>query len=110
MAGEILMLVTCGSAREGRGIARSLVELRLAAYVNLIASPLESIYRWKGKVERADEFLLLIKTTRSRFENVKAAVLELHSYDVPEIVAVPFVAGHARYLQWIRSSVSPRTR
>jgi periplasmic divalent cation tolerance protein len=110
MAGEIVMLVTCGSLREARRIARSLVAGRLAACVNVAGAPVESIYRWKGKVERASERLLIIKTTNSRFRKVRDAVLKLHSYDVPEIIALPIVAGDANYLRWLRSSAAPGKR
>jgi periplasmic divalent cation tolerance protein len=110
MSPEILMLVTCGSAREARRIARSLVNARLAACASLIGSPVRSVYMWKGNLERADEFLLLIKTTLARFKKVRGAILEMHSYDVPEIIALPIVAGHTKYLRWIQSSVSPRKR
>jgi periplasmic divalent cation tolerance protein len=110
MADELLMLVTCGSAREARKIARSLVNARLAACVNVLRSPVESIYRWKEDVEHAEEFLLLIKTVRARFGKVRDAVREMHTYDVPEIIALPIAAGHTKYLRWIRSSVSPRKR
>lgn len=104
------MLVTCGSAREARKIARSLVNAHLAACVNVVRSPVESIYRWRGNLERAEEFLLLIKTSRARFGKVRDAILKMHSYDVPEIIALPIAAGYAKYLRWIRSSVSLRNR
>jgi periplasmic divalent cation tolerance protein len=106
MTGKIVVLVTCGSANEARKIARAVVEQRLAACANILASPVQSVYRWKGKVESAKEFLLIIKTTQSRFAEVSAAIKGLHSYDVPEIIALPIARGAANYLDWISKSVA----
>jgi periplasmic divalent cation tolerance protein len=103
--GKLVVLVTCGSRAEARKIARTVVEARLAACANLIGAPVESIYRWKGKVESAKEFVLVIKATRGRFAKLRDAVLKAHSYDVPEIVALPIVGGSAKYLAWIAESV-----
>ncbi|MGH9683270.1 MAG: divalent-cation tolerance protein CutA [Candidatus Acidiferrales bacterium] len=108
MTGKIVVLVTCGSAREARRIARTIVERRLAACANLISTPVESIYRWKGKMESAKEFLLVIKATRKRFVALRNAVQNLHSYDVPEIIALPVSAGSQKYLGWIDESVAAR--
>jgi periplasmic divalent cation tolerance protein len=105
MTDKILVLVTCGSRREARKIARALVGQRLAACVSEIVVPVASTYRWKGKVESAREFLLLIKTSRRRFAAVRNAVRELHSYEVPEIIALPIVTGSRGYLDWIAASV-----
>ena len=102
---KILVLVTCGSRREARRIARALVGQRLAACVSEIGVPVASTYRWKGKVESAKEFLLLIKTTKKRFTAVRDAVRKLHTYEVPEIIALPIVAGSRSYLDWIAESV-----
>jgi periplasmic divalent cation tolerance protein len=110
MTGKIIVLVTCGSAKEARKIARVAVEQRLAACVNILANPMQSIYRWKGKVESAEEFLLIIKTTQSRFAKLQAEVKRLHSYDVPEIIALPVVRGDADYFAWISESVKPSPR
>jgi periplasmic divalent cation tolerance protein len=110
MTGKIVVLVTCGSAKEARKIARAVVEQRVAACANLVTSPVQSIYRWKGKVESAKEFLLIIKTTQSRFVELKDAVKRLHSYDVPEIIALPIGRGGAAYLKWISESVKPPRR
>jgi periplasmic divalent cation tolerance protein len=101
---KIVVLVTCSSPEEGRRIARALVERRLAACVNMVAG-IESVYRWKGAVEEASECLLLVKTTRGRFQALQSAVRELHSYELPEIVAVPIVDGLDAYLSWIAASV-----
>jgi periplasmic divalent cation tolerance protein len=111
MTGKIVVLVTCGSAKEARKIARAVVEQRLAACANIATSPVHSVYRWKGKVESAKEFLLIIKTTQARFAKLQAAIKRLHSYDVPEIIALPIAAAAADYLKWICKSVNaPRTR
>jgi len=111
MTDKIVVLVTCGSAKEARRIARAVVEQRMAACTNIVATPVHSIYRWKGKVESAEEFLLVIKTTQSRFAKLKVEVKRLHSYDVPEIIALPIAAGGIDYLNWISESVKvPRRK
>jgi periplasmic divalent cation tolerance protein len=102
---KIVVLVTCGSRKEARNIARALVGQRLAACVSEIGVPVASTYRWKGRVESAKEFLLLIKTSKRRFAALRDAVRELHSYDVPEIIALPIRAGARDYLDWIAESV-----
>jgi periplasmic divalent cation tolerance protein len=104
---KIVVLVTCGTAKEARRIAHALVERRLAACVNLFSVPVHSIYRWKGKVESATEFLLTIKTWLKRFGAVAAEVKRLHSYDVPEIIALPISAGSQKYLEWISEETCP---
>jgi periplasmic divalent cation tolerance protein len=108
MTDKIVVLVTCGSRKEARKIARALVEKRLAACVNEMGAPLRSVYRWKGKVETAEEFLLVIKTTQKRFPALREAVRELHSYEVPEIIALPILEGSRPYLDWIAESVKRR--
>jgi periplasmic divalent cation tolerance protein len=105
MTDKIVVLVSCGSAREARRIARALVEGRLAACGNILEAPVRSIYRWKGKVEAAKEYLLLIKTSRKRFAALRDTVRRLHSYEVPEIVALPMVEGSPEYLRWISACV-----
>ena len=107
MTNKIVVLVTCGSAKEARKIARAVVEQRLAACANILESPVHSVYRWKGRVESAKEFLLIIKTTQSRFAKLQAEVKRLHSYAVPEIIALPIARGSAAYLAWISDSVKP---
>jgi periplasmic divalent cation tolerance protein len=106
MTDKILVLVTCRSRKEARKIARALVEQRLAACVSAIGVPVASTYRWKGRVESAKEFLLLIKTSQKRFAAVRDTVRKLHSYEVPEIIALPIAAGSRTYLDWIASSVN----
>ncbi|HVX66355.1 MAG TPA: divalent-cation tolerance protein CutA [Bryobacteraceae bacterium] len=104
MTDKIVAFSTCGSAEEAGRIARGLVESRAAACVNIVPG-LESVYRWKGNVEEAREWLLVIKTTRDRFELVRNRLRELHSYELPELVALPVVDGLEPYLDWISSSV-----
>ena len=106
MTDKIVVLVTCGSAKEARKIARSVVEKRLAACANMLSSPVQSVYRWKGTVESAKEFLLIIKTTQARFPKLKAEVTRLHTYEVPEIIALPIATGATNYLTWISDSVA----
>jgi len=101
----IVVLVTCGSLEEGKRIGRALVEARLAACVNVLGTPIESIYRWKGKIDTATEFLLLIKSSRERFAALQDAVKRLHSYAIPEIIALPIEKGSRDYLAWLKDSV-----
>jgi periplasmic divalent cation tolerance protein len=108
MTDKIVVLVTCGSKKEARHIAKALVERRLAACVQETGASVRSTYRWKGEIESAKEFLLLIKTTRGRFSAVGKLVRELHSYEVPEIIALPIERGSRDYLDWITSSTATR--
>lgn len=103
----VVVLVTCGSRAEAQQIARETVSRRLAACANLLEIPLRSVYRWKGKVEKAGEFLLLIKTTARRLPALQAEVERMHSYDVPEFIALPIVAGSPKYLAWLADCVNP---
>jgi periplasmic divalent cation tolerance protein len=103
--GKLVVLVTCGSRAEARKIARAVVDARLAACANILGAPIESVYRWKGEVESASEFLLVMKTTKARFGKLRDAVLKAHTYDVPEIIALPIAQGSAKYLDWIADSV-----
>jgi periplasmic divalent cation tolerance protein len=106
MTNKIVVLVTCDSANQARKIARSLVELHLAACVNILRAPIESIYRWKGKVQSAREFLLIVKSSRPKLAALQAEVRRLHSYDVPEIIALPIASGSRDYLAWVSESLS----
>jgi periplasmic divalent cation tolerance protein len=99
-----IVLTTTGSEEEGRRIAQALVGRRLAACVNIIPS-VESVYRWKEKVESAKEWMLVIKTTAAGFGGVRAAISELHSYELPECVLLEIEDGSAEYLNWIADSV-----
>ncbi|HEY6001683.1 MAG TPA: divalent-cation tolerance protein CutA [Anaeromyxobacter sp.] len=96
----IVVLVTVPTPDRAAEIARTLVEERLAACGNVVPG-LRSIYRWEGKVQEDDEALLLLKTTRARFEALRDRVLALHPYEVPEVIALPVEAGSAAYLGWI---------
>ncbi len=99
----VVILVTTNSQEEAERIARALVDSRLAACVNII-SGLRSIYRWKGKTWDEEELLLLIKTRIALFERVEGVVKEIHSYEEPEIVAIPIIRGSETYLNWLRNS------
>ena len=103
----MVVLVTCGSPAEARRIAQQIVSRRLAACANVLERPVRSIYRWKGKVEKAREFLLLIKTSARRLPALEAEIKRLHSYDVPEFIALPILAGSPKYLAWLADCVSP---
>ena len=105
MTDKLLVLTTAGSDEEARKIAHALVERRLAACVNIVPR-IHSVYRWEGKIESADEWLLIIKTTRSREEEVGSVVRQLHSYSLPEHVALAIDNGNDAYLQWIEECVS----
>ena len=96
-----IVLVTCGSLAEGRKIARAVVTKRVAACVNIVPVPVESIYRWKVKVERAKEFLLLIKTTARRLSALEKEIARLHSYEVPEFLVLRVGGGSPSYLEWL---------
>ena len=100
MTGKIVVLNTCGSAEEAERIARALIEARLAACVNILGG-VRSVYRWQGAVEDSAEWLLLIKTRRELFANVTETVRRVHSYAVPELIALPVTDGLADYLGWI---------
>ncbi len=100
----LVVLCTISSLEEGRRLARELVDQRLAACVNLIPK-VESIYRWEDAVESAEEVLVVVKTTPPRFDELREKIAELHSYEVPEILALPVVAGSASYLEWLAGQV-----
>lgn len=104
MAEYLQVLTTVNAEEEAERIAAALVERRLAACVQ-VTGPISSHYRWQGKVERSQEWLCLVKTEASRCPEVEAAIAELHSYDEPEIIATPIVAGSAGYLAWISESL-----
>jgi periplasmic divalent cation tolerance protein len=103
-----IVMVTCGTIGEARRIARRVVSDRLAACVNIILSPAESFYAWKGKLEKAREYLLVMKTTAKRLAELEGEVGRLHSYDVPEFIALKITEGSASYLAWLSSSVAKR--
>jgi periplasmic divalent cation tolerance protein len=100
MTDKRIVLSTAGSEQEAHKIAHILVKRRLAACVNIVPQ-VQSIYRWKGEIESAQEWLLLIKTRADKFPAVRDAIGELHSYEVPECIVVEIEDGSLRYLQWL---------
>ncbi len=105
MSDKIVVLSTCGSAEEAASIARALVERRLAACVNIVPG-VRSVYRWKGAVEEAAEWLLVIKSSQALFERLEEELRGMHSYETPEIVALPVAAGSASYLEWLSAELA----
>jgi periplasmic divalent cation tolerance protein len=103
---HVVALSTVGTPEDAERIARALVERRLAACVNVLPN-VASVYRWKGEVSRDQELLLVIKTRRDRLEALRQALVGMHPYEVPELVAVPVEQGHEPYLSWIDESVKP---
>jgi len=103
LSSAVIVFTTVDSEPAARRIARAAVAERLAACVHL--SPVTSVYRWKGKVEETGEWVCQLKTTPERIEALTARILALHSYDVPEIIALPVLTGHPPYLQWLADSV-----
>jgi periplasmic divalent cation tolerance protein len=101
---EILVLSTTDTTELAQKIAEALVEAGEAACVNIVPG-IRSIYRWEGKICDAGEHLLLIKSSAEKFEAVRSRIKELHTYQVPEIIALPISTGDADYLNWIRSSL-----
>jgi periplasmic divalent cation tolerance protein len=103
----IVVYMTASNGEEAARLADMLVGAHLAACVQILPE-MESVYRWQGKIERAPEILLVAKTTRSKFEELEREVRALHSYDTPEIIAVPIVAGSAPYLEWVNQATDKR--
>jgi periplasmic divalent cation tolerance protein len=104
----LVAITTLPDAASARTLAARLVELRLAACVNILA-PCRSVYRWQGKVEDAEEVPLLIKTTAARYADLEAAIRAAHPYELPEIVAVPAARGLPDYLAWVAAETAPDT-
>jgi periplasmic divalent cation tolerance protein len=96
-----LVLVTCGTLTESRKIARAVVAKHLAACVNILTAPVESLYTWKGKLERSREHLLLVKTSAKRLKALEREVLRLHSYETPEFIVLHIASGSKAYLRWL---------
>ena len=107
MTNAVVGLVTCSSRTEARKVAKAILKKKLAACVNIVGG-LESHYWWRGKLETARECLLLIKTTRARVGRVAGAVKAAHSYEVPEVIFLPVVAGERNYLNWLGESVGDK--
>lgn len=102
----LLVLTNCPDQASADALAAALVELRLAACVNVLA-PCRSVYRWQGKVENAEEVPLLIKTTAERYAALEAEICARHPYELPEIVAIPIERGLPAYLQWLSDETRP---
>jgi periplasmic divalent cation tolerance protein len=102
----IVVLLTAANGEEAVRLADMMIGAHLAACVQILPE-MESVYRWEGKIERQPEILLLAKTTRSKFDELEKEVRALHSYETPEIIALPVVAGSAPYLEWLRASLKP---
>lgn len=102
--GLLVVLTTVGSEEQARTIAEALVEQRLAACVNILPA-VRSIYRWQGKLWDDEELLLVIKTTADRFQALRAAIQELHSYELPEVLALPVTQSDPAALAWIHAAV-----
>jgi periplasmic divalent cation tolerance protein len=101
----LLVISNLPDRASAEALARALIEERLAACVNVL-SPCRSVYRWKGKVEQAEEFPVLIKTTRERYADLEAAIRGRHPYDLPEIIALPLAGGLPAYLDWVADETS----
>jgi periplasmic divalent cation tolerance protein len=105
-----IVLVTCGTLREGRKIARRVIQKRLAACVNVLLSPMNSYFIWKNKLEVAREYVLVMKTTLNRLPQLEKEVKHLHRYEVPEFIALAITDGSRAYLSWVQQSVSQPQR
>ena len=106
MTDKIVVLSTCANREQAESVARHLVEQRLAACVNVLGEA-RSIYRWRGVVEQATEWLLIIKSRRSLFDTLRAEIERLHSYEVPEALALAVVDGSPAYLEWLEHELKP---
>lgn len=103
---EILMVfVTVPGLKDGNRISKGIVISRLAACVTIIPG-VRSMYWWEGKIARANEAMLVVKTTRNQYRRLERKILELHPYEVPEIIAIPLVAGSPQYIEWIKGEVA----
>jgi periplasmic divalent cation tolerance protein len=104
---DACLVITNLPDRDSAGrIAHAVIEKRLAACVNIL-SPCRSVYRWQGRIEDAEEFPMLIKTTRERYAALEAEIRAGHPYELPEIIAVPLAAGLLAYLEWVGSETKP---
>ncbi len=101
------ILLTAPDVDVAERVGRALVEERLAACANIVPGVV-SLFRWEGEVQREAEVLVIVKTTDERVEDVRARVVELHPYQVPEVLVLPVLAGHAPYLDWVRGEVTGR--
>jgi periplasmic divalent cation tolerance protein len=104
MTNKIVVFSTCGSEAEAERLAKQLIEERLAACVNIVA-PVRSFYRWKGTVESAVEWMLVIKTSRDLFDRVRLSLETAHSYELPEVLAIPVLEGSPTYMAWLEQEL-----
>jgi periplasmic divalent cation tolerance protein len=109
MTNKILVFSTCESKEEAERLANALLEARLAACVNVVTQ-IRSFYWWKGKIESADEALIVIKTSSELFDQVRDLIHSKHSYDVPEVIALPVTAGSPAYLDWLSGELAAPVR
>jgi periplasmic divalent cation tolerance protein len=100
----IIVFVTAANKQEAEKISRNLLEAKLIACANIVG-PVTSHFHWGEKVEQAEEFLLMMKSRSDLFDKVSAAVAKLHSYEVPEILAIPIIAGSKSYLDWLENTL-----
>jgi periplasmic divalent cation tolerance protein len=103
-----VVLVTCGTLEEARKIARHVVEAKFAACVNIVTHAVESFYSWEGKLEGSSEYLLIMKTSEDRLEELQKQTLALHSYETPEFIVLPVLTGSEEYLKWLAESVDTK--
>ena len=106
MSDAIVVFLTASNGEEATRLADMLVGSRLAACVQILPA-MESVYRWQGKIERQSEVLLIAKTTRDKFDDLEREVRALHSYETPEIIALPIIAGSTAYIDWLSACVKP---
>lgn len=104
MSDALLVLCTCENQEQAQRIARTLVEERLAACANILPGVV-STFRWQGEVSEANEIQLFVKTAMERYQALERRIAELHSYDTPEIIAIPITAGSEKYLRWLREQL-----
>ena len=104
MTNKIVVLATCANEKEAEKLARALLEDRVAACVSVIPR-MRSFYHWKGEIDSSQEFLLLVKTSRDLFPALRTQIEKLHPYELPEVVALPVVAGSDNYLTWLQANL-----
>jgi periplasmic divalent cation tolerance protein len=107
MTDKIVVFSTCETAKDAERIARGLVEKRLAACVNIVPG-LRSVYRWKGEIQADSEVMLVIKSSRALFDDLRAEIEKLHSYEAPEVIATPIVDGSEQYLEWMERELTKK--
>ncbi|SPP65036.1 divalent-cation tolerance protein CutA [Nitrospira lenta] len=100
----IIIFVTVHDQKEGRRISKEILTSRLAACVNIIPG-IQSMYQWKGKIVQEKEAMLVLKTTRSRYRKLEQKIKQLHSYEVPEVIAIPLICGSPQYIEWVAKEV-----